>query len=213
MNTPSSLDDLEKHPIYQEWQYQRAVEESNSRGVAPEVQEIRFADTSPAPIADATVVPKGEDMDVDSASDPTPQSKPAPREPILSYRCRRCRHQLATSSYVLDHAAGDTINFAARSNPLTALKTFGLTDPADRCAHLFVEPLSWMRPELELGKIEGRFECPNSKCRTSVGRYAWQGMRCSCGAWVVPGVSLGWAKIDEVKEMLQPVRRPPGGKI
>ena len=214
LNTPSTVSELESHPGYQEWLFQCAVEESNMRGVAPEVQEIWFADTSPPPPADTTAV-NGEEMDVDTESDSKPQASPAAKEPLLSYRCRRCRHQLATSNYVLDHAAGDTINFAARSNPLTALKTFGLTDPADRCAHLFVEPLSWMRPELEQGKIEGRFECPNSKCRNSVGRYAWQGMRCSCGAWVVPGVSLGWAKIDEIKATVQPVRTPPGagGKI
>ena len=212
MDMPSTPDDLEAHPLYQEWQYQRAVEESNSRGVAPEVGEIRFADTPEATLSEAALR-KGEEMDVDPVADTTPKTRPVPREPNVSYRCRRCRHQLATNKYVLDHAAGDTINFAVRSNPLTALKTFGLTDPSDRCAHLFVEPLSWMRPELELGKIEGRFECPNPKCRTSVGRYAWQGIKCSCGAWVVPGVSLGWAKIDEVKEVVQPLRRPPGLKM
>lgn len=54
-----------------------------------------------------------------------------------------------------------------------------------------------MRPELEQGKLEGRLECP--KCRTNVGKYAWQGMRCSCSEWVVPGISLTKARIDEVK--------------
>lgn len=54
-----------------------------------------------------------------------------------------------------------------------------------------------MRPELEQGKLEGRLECP--KCKTNVGKYAWQGMQCSCGDWVVPGISLTKGRIDEVK--------------
>jgi dual specificity phosphatase 12 len=54
-----------------------------------------------------------------------------------------------------------------------------------------------MRPELEQGKLDGRLECP--KCNTNVGKYAWQGMQCSCGIWVVPGISLAKGKIDEVK--------------
>ena len=54
-----------------------------------------------------------------------------------------------------------------------------------------------MRPELELGKLDGRLECP--KCKTLVGKYAWQGMQCSCGDWVVPGISLAKGKVDEAR--------------
>lgn len=56
-----------------------------------------------------------------------------------------------------------------------------------------------MRKELGEGKLEGRLECPNERCGTVVGRYAWQGMKCSCGAWVVPGVSVGRSKVDEIR--------------
>ena len=68
-----------------------------------------------------------------------------------------------------------------------------------------------MRTELEQGKLEGRLEC--SKCKTNVGKYAWQGMRCSCGAWVVPAITLARAKIDEVKVQNTgdaSIRRGPG---
>lgn len=68
-----------------------------------------------------------------------------------------------------------------------------------------------MRAELEQGKVEGRLEC--HKCTSNVGKYAWQGMRCSCGAWVVPAISLARGKVDEVR-MRMPgeggVRRVPG---
>lgn len=66
-----------------------------------------------------------------------------------------------------------------------------------------------MRQELEQGRLDGRLECP--KCKTNIGKYAWQGMRCSCGAWVVPGISLAKAKVDEVR--LRPatdIKRGPG---
>lgn len=54
-----------------------------------------------------------------------------------------------------------------------------------------------MKPELEQGKLDGRLECP--KCKTNVGKYAWQGMRCSCSAWVVPAITLAKGKVDEVR--------------
>jgi dual specificity phosphatase 12 len=65
-----------------------------------------------------------------------------------------------------------------------------------------------MRPELEQGKLEGRLECP--KCHTNVGKYAWQGMQCSCGVWVLPGISLSKGRIDEARKSTAGIRHPPG---
>lgn len=77
-----------------------------------------------------------------------------------------------------------------------------------------------MRPELEQGKTEGRLECPNIRCKTNVGKYAWQGMQCNCGEWVVPGLSLGKSRVDEVKsrsagdvQNKHGIRLPPGGGV
>lgn len=55
-----------------------------------------------------------------------------------------------------------------------------------------------MRPELDLGILSGRLECPNKKCKAQVGKYAWQGMRCSCGVWVCPAFSLLKGRCDEI---------------
>lgn len=67
-----------------------------------------------------------------------------------------------------------------------------------------------MRPELEQGKLEGRLECP--KCSNNVGKYAWQGMKCTCGAWVVPAITLAKGRIDEVtsggSKVNKSIRRP-----
>lgn len=118
-------------------------------------------------------------------------------------RCRRCRRALATSQFLVEHRP--------RQVPEDATSN---TVPPSACAHAFLDPLSWMRPELEQGKLDGRLECP--KCKTNVGKYAWQGMQCSCGDWVVPAISLAKGRIDEVKVGGRPdlqklgIRLPPG---
>ncbi|KAM0167628.1 hypothetical protein ACHAQE_000016 [Botrytis cinerea] len=84
------------------------------------------------------------------------------------------------------------------------------------CTHHFLHPLSWMRPELELGNLSGRLECPNQKCKAQIGKYAWQGMRCSCGVWVCPAFSLLKGRCDEatigkrVEGGSGGIRLPPG---
>lgn len=55
-----------------------------------------------------------------------------------------------------------------------------------------------MRNELEQGLLSGRLECPNGKCKAQLGRYAWQGMRCSCGVWICPAFSLQKGRVDEI---------------
>jgi dual specificity phosphatase 12 len=57
-----------------------------------------------------------------------------------------------------------------------------------------------MAPELKQQKLEGKLECP--KCASKVGSYAWHGMKCSCGEWVVPGISIARGKVDEIKVKL-----------
>ncbi|KAK1982496.1 hypothetical protein LZ30DRAFT_717293 [Colletotrichum cereale] len=96
-------------------------------------------------------------------------------------RCKKCRKTLATPRFVLAHE--QDAQGQARGQA---------------CGHVFVEPLSWMREELEKGALEGRLSCPNAKCGAAVGRYSWRGFRCSCGGWVTPGFSLQKGRVDEV---------------
>ena len=181
MRCPSTQEALDNHPLYQRWLYRRTVEASVAAGVAPEVRELRFGD-------------EGNAMPINLAAEGLTDltSGEHPSEPKMSYRCRRCRTPLATSTYLVPHDP----KRPATSKP---------------CAHLHLTPLSWMRPELEQGKLEGRLECPNPKCGQSVGRYAWQGMKCSCGEWMVPGMTLGRGRIDEIRE--RPKVGVGGGKI
>lgn len=85
-------------------------------------------------------------------------------------------------------------------SPLTNCGSPGAFGP--RCMHFFVEPVAWMRPELEKGQLEGKLQCPRCSCR--VGAYHWQGMKCSCGTWVTPAISLQKSRVDEVP--LNPLR-------
>ncbi|KAI9716009.1 MAG: hypothetical protein M1812_005643 [Candelaria pacifica] len=104
---------------------------------------------------------------------------------MFELKCRKCRQTLATSQYLTPHTVRNTKN-----DKITASKS------SPSCAHYFLDPISWMRPELEQGKTDGRLNCP--KCSMNVGKYAWQGMQCSCGQWVVPAISLARGRIDEV---------------
>ncbi|KAL9079149.1 MAG: hypothetical protein Q9157_001948 [Trypethelium eluteriae] len=114
----------------------------------------------------------------------------------FSLRCRKCRRPLATSQFVTDHKQkGDKLDDSIQAPDHFAQD--------GSCAHYFLDPLSWMRPELEQGKLDGRLECP--KCRTNVGKYAWQGMQCSCGEWIVPGITLARGRVDQIRP------RPVGG--
>ncbi|KAH6632862.1 protein-tyrosine phosphatase-like protein [Chaetomium tenue] len=94
-------------------------------------------------------------------------------------RCKKCRRVLATGPFIVPHRGTDEV------------------DRAD-CPHFFIEALSWMRPILEEGALDGRLICPNAKCSASIGRYAWQGFKCSCGEWVAPAFSLQNSKVDKV---------------
>ncbi|EGO55818.1 hypothetical protein NEUTE1DRAFT_86514 [Neurospora tetrasperma FGSC 2508] len=110
----------------------------------------------------------------------------------LSLRCKKCRRTLATKPFIVPHQ--------------------GKGNKERDCGHYFVEALSWMRPTLEQGELEGRLTCPNQKCLASVGRYTWQGFRCSCGDWIAPAFSLQKSKVDEATSAPHPGGgRGPGG--
>ncbi|ROV92200.1 hypothetical protein VMCG_09291 [Cytospora schulzeri] len=108
--------------------------------------------------------------------------------PGKELRCKKCRRVLATKQFIIPH----------QPRP----------DVRKTCQHHFIEPLSWMKPVLDEGELEGRLICPNAKCGASIGRYAWQGFKCSCGEWVCPAFSLGASRVDDVA--VQARRHGPG---
>ncbi|KAI1174559.1 protein-tyrosine phosphatase-like protein [Nemania sp. FL0916] len=109
-------------------------------------------------------------------------------------RCKKCRRTLATPNFLVSH---EPVEETSRST----------------CAHIFIDTLSWMRPMLEEGALDGRLVCPNSKCGATVGRFAWQGLQCTCKQWVVPAFSLNRSRVDEVSSRSigsSAIRTPPG---
>ena len=115
----------------------------------------------------------------------------------LTLRCKKCRRTLVTAPFIVDHPPPPTKTVDAGAPE-------GPTKPPPPCPHFFVEPLSWMRAELEKGELKGRLACPNARCGAGVGRYDWKGFMCSCDRWVTPAFSLQRGRVDEV------VKRGPG---
>ncbi|SCU95721.1 LAMI_0F03466g1_1 [Lachancea mirantina] len=115
-------------------------------------------------------------------------------------RCKKCRQKLALSTSFIAHeppskesSEGHFIRRAAGSHRIIDIKR-----SQDVCSHYFVEPLNWMKEELQKElELEGKFMCPNCACK--VGGYNWKGSRCSCGKWMVPAIHLQSAKVDKVK--------------
>ncbi|KAG4305334.1 hypothetical protein PORY_001504 [Pneumocystis oryctolagi] len=107
------------------------------------------------------------------------------KEREINFRCKKCRFLLANSDYIIDHS------------PLND-ETHKISIYSSHCTHLFLEPLIWMKKELDNGNIEGKLNCP--KCNSRIGKYAWQGMTCSCKKWVIPALSIQKGKIDIIKK-------------
>jgi len=109
----------------------------------------------------------------------SPQGDEARAVSERELRCKMCRRVLATGPFVVPHVPRSP-------------KAPGA------CPHFFVEPLSWMRPVLEEGGLDGRLVCPNTRCGATVGRYSWQGFKCSCDEWVCPAFSLQRSRVDDI---------------
>ncbi|KAJ5645824.1 dual specificity phosphatase [Penicillium lividum] len=159
-------DDVTAHPVYQRWLYRREVEDSVACGRAPELKTVRFEDEQP--------------------------QRHQPEDNIeVEIKCRKCRRGIASSKYIISHEQEKRSNARADSN-------------AD-CAHIFLHPMKWMSSSLFPSAggqysgdapLSGRLSCPNRTCGSNIGKFAWQGMQCSCNSWVVPALCLTKARVD-----------------
>ncbi|ERS99192.1 dual specificity phosphatase 12 [Sporothrix schenckii 1099-18] len=199
MGCPADAPDaVERRPAYQRWLYEKDVEESTRIGRAP--GRLWFGDEAVATAPDN--VDAGED-----AGSQNDDVQNTPSSQTIQLRCKVCRRVLAGSQFIVPHdPPAQTQSTAA-------------------CNHHFVEPLSWMRPTLEEGALEGRLVCPNTRCNAVVGRYSWQGFKCTCRAWVCPAFSLQPSRVDRIvvnssasagvkgtAPNLHNIRSPPGTK-
>ncbi|KAK9447130.1 protein-tyrosine phosphatase-like protein [Limtongia smithiae] len=114
----------------------------------------------------------------------------------IELRCKKCRCPLSTGAAIIPHSPRPT----SSSQQLLRSTKIGpgmVSVLQQGCNHYFLDPVRWMKPELEKGELEGKFDCP--KCNTKIGSYRWQGMQCTCGEWVTPGISVQRGRVDEVR--------------
>jgi len=67
---------------------------------------------------------------------------------------------------------------------------YQLTRHSDRCNIWFMEE-PWFST---LQVFEGKIHCEN--CNAKIGHWAWKGIQCNCGQYVVPGFGIQTAKVD-----------------
>lgn len=119
-------------------------------------------------------------------------------------RCKKCRYVLASENHIIQHEP--------KLVPATQPESQQSSLIPASCAHFFLEPIRWMKTELDRGELDGRFSCPNVKCGAKIGSYAWQGMTCSCRRWILPALCIQRAKVDELKSKtpakIEPARKP-----
>ena len=204
MGCPTTEKELTAHKLYRRWMNKRKVEESLRTLQAPEMEHIKFEDESDEADDD------GKHMEevTPGVSAPTglgqaktlshPSQSAAPQ---VTIKCRKCRQVIATTPFVIEHMPPPHRDPNEQQPP----DLEGTPLPPPQCAHIFLHPLSWMREALSEGKMEGRLACPSKKCGANLGKFAWTGLRCSCGGWVTPGFGINRTKVDEQ------VSRPPQG--
>ena len=131
------------------------------------------------------------------------------------------RCQLATSPFIIPHTPQ-----SSQEKQNQKQKQRQNTQPlTSSCAHIFLHPLKWMKPSLfpppepdannadvresdsvpapepepsSDSPLSGRLSCPNTSCGANLGKFAWAGIPCSCGEWVVPAIALARARVDVV---------------
>jgi len=201
------VSDIESHPFYQRWLYNAEVELSAAIGRAPD--RLRFEDEEAAALR-AALAKDGE------------VEEPAKKKNL---RCRKCRSLLGTEDYLVPHTPKPARSIDAAvdmsSLPLPNPEAGALSLSTTACGHLFIQPLSWMRPALETGELEGRLLCPNKRCEALVGRWNWKGLKCSCGVWVTPAFALQKGRVDVLSPEVERgrgadvagVRMPPGMRM
>ncbi|CAK7270837.1 tyrosine protein phosphatase yvh1 [Sporothrix epigloea] len=173
-------DAVERRPAYRRWLYEKDVVESTRMGQAP--GRLWFGDEATNEGEERS--PPREEKDVLAVRQETTALVAAAADEEgpgqnFQLRCKVCRRVLADAAFIIPHESTEDDG-----------------RPRAACNHHFVEPLSWMRPVLEQGELEGRLVCPNTRCNALVGRYSWQGFKCTCRAWVCPAISLQHSRVD-----------------
>lgn len=188
--------EISGNKIYRQWLLRKQAENSSYTGQAPTITQ--FGSASAAGIQAQLRTPQQHR-----------QQQQQQQSPALSQlRCKKCRTPLAASPGFISHTPGEqpqqsqyrSRHSSSSSGTPNGAPRNGLLASASlppQCMQYFMEPVVWMKPELDKGLLEGKFECP--KCAAKVGSYSWRGGKCSCGTWVTPAIEIQRARVDEVR--------------
>ena len=269
-------DDVESHRLYRRWMYKRSVAESLSVKQAPAIGDVQFEDEEDDRTERKSDIGAGLDVKApDGTGDelsniitgpntgkPTASTSSATNnqqsqsqsQSQIQLKCRKCRRLLARGQFIIDHQPPDTAYSSTSPSSSTVSASTNTPSLSPKCAHIFLHPLSWMRPALSSSSsptssttspspttstqtplsisrqpnlttapdapssdpappsLEGRLTCPNPKCGANVGKYAWQGLRCSCGGWETPAFALTKSRLDITGDVSPRVQREGEGK-
>ncbi|KAL1834102.1 hypothetical protein DCAR_0104270 [Daucus carota subsp. sativus] len=123
-----------------------------------------------------------ESSSLDCRSEPIPQ---------IIYRCKKCRRIVASQEQIVSHEPGAKKGFrwtGKKGGPVHMNE-----EPAE-CSSIYVEPMKWMEAVQE-GFVGQKLQCIG--CKGRLGSFNWAGMRCNCGAWVIPAFQLHKNRMDE----------------
>lgn len=229
-------DNVIQNPVYQRWLYQRGVDESVACGRGPEADIVRFEDEQ----LDINGLEQVSEIKC---------RKCRYFSPHFIFVIRLLRSTYFILILVLCHSVlVEDINHLNAFRRILATTPFiipheqkpnrkPIPSPSAQCAHIFLHPLTWMRQSLypstdaqaassshdhslsEEAPLSGRLTCPNTNCGCNIGKFAWQGMQCSCGVWVTPAIGVLRAKVDVVDASVRNdtakatgigIRLPPG---
>lgn len=116
----------------------------------------------------------------------------------IEFKCKLCRQLLFTDNDLVTHIVGKgRFDIQARSSAYKA-KQNAESKEQDYCRQeLFTTQPDWLTNIYDKDINDGDIECPNSKCRAKLGRYALVGEKCTCAKWVNPAFHFHRSKIDE----------------
>eukprot|EP00792_Barthelona_sp_PAP020_P005060 TRINITY_DN2475_c0_g2_i1.p1 TRINITY_DN2475_c0_g2~~TRINITY_DN2475_c0_g2_i1.p1 ORF type:complete len:121 (-),score=27.07 TRINITY_DN2475_c0_g2_i1:141-503(-) len=103
-----------------------------------------------------------------------------PKEKPLNtvFLCSKCRAPLFSDQHLYEHEKGEGLKTKNQKKNYE-------TDNEIVCNSYFItEELYWIDYTEQFGNLH----CP--KCNVRVGDFAWGGMHCSCGTWVMPAFKV-----------------------
>ena len=119
----------------------------------------------------------------------------------VEYKCKLCRQVLFTGDDLVQHLIGKgRFDSQAKSSAYKAKQNAERKEEVLCDQELFTNQPDWLDNIFDRDTNNGEIECPNSKCRSKVGRYSLIGEKCTCAKWVNPAFHFHWSKVDACRQ-------------